>query len=212
VNLLDEITARGAEIRTQLRELVEQDEVYPCDLKSLWLVGSVDLALEHHEAIWCLQERRLTGAAFALLRPLIETMLRALWVNKRVITEAQAMRAWRDKRIFPKMDDMRGQISESYEHEGTFKKLGNAWSAMCSYTHSGGRQISRRFTGHEVKASYRDIEIAQALNSATLALLLLSGIFFNHIGCPWEAQQTLALLVDYKAKLKRRLRQQSVKN
>jgi hypothetical protein len=120
-------------------------------------------------------------------------------------------RAWRDKNVFPKMDDMRTEISESYRHEGTFKKLAAVWSAMCSYTHSGGRQVSRRFTGHDVKASYSDIEIAQALNMATPALLLQSGIFFNYIGCPWEAGQTLALLVDYNADLKGRLRKPFMK-
>jgi len=103
VSLLEDIIAQGAQVRTQLRELFEQDEAYPGDLKSMWLIGSVDLALEHHEAIWRLQEQKLTGAAFALLRPLIETMLRALWLNKRVTSEEQVKRAWRDKKVFPKM-------------------------------------------------------------------------------------------------------------
>jgi len=205
VSLLDDTNARGAEIRSRLRELFEQDEAYPGDLKSMWLVGSVDLALEQHEAIWRLQEQKLTGAAFALLRPLIDTVLRALWLNKRVTTEAQVKRAWRDKNVFPTSAKMRAEIGESYRHDGTFKRLGRVWSALCSYTHSGGRQISRRFTDHDVKPSYSDIEIAQALNLATIALLLLSGTFFNSIGCPWEAEQTLTLLVDYSADLKGRL-------
>jgi hypothetical protein len=205
VSLLDDTNARGAEIRSRLRELFEQDEAYPGDLKSMWLIGSVDLALEHHQAIWRLQEQRLTGAAFAMVRPLIDTVLRALWVNKRA-TEAQVKRAWRDKDVFPKAAKMRAEISESYRHEGTFKRLGQVWSALCSFTHSGGRQISRRFTDHEVKPSYSDAQAAQGMNLATIALLLLCGTFFNSIGCPWEAEQTLMLLIDYNAELKGRLR------
>jgi hypothetical protein len=109
VSLLDDTNARGAEIRSRLRELFEQDEAYPGDLKSMWLIGSVDLALEHHQAIWRLQEQRLTGAAFAMVRPLIDTVLRALWVNKRA-TEAQVKRAWRDKDVFPKAAKMRQKL------------------------------------------------------------------------------------------------------
>jgi hypothetical protein len=57
-----------------------------------------------------------------------------------------------------------------------------------------------------VKPSYSDAQVAQGMNLATIALLLLCGTFFNSIGCPWEAEQTLMLLIDYNAELKGRLR------
>jgi hypothetical protein len=73
--------------RTRLREL-QPNRAYPSDDKTAWLVGSVEIALEHHKAIWLLIERRLTGSAFALVRPLIDTVVRALWINA-LATEQQ---------------------------------------------------------------------------------------------------------------------------
>jgi hypothetical protein len=38
--------------------------------------------------------------------------------------------------------------------------------------------LARRFTGAQVKASYTNAEIAQALNLSTMALMLLMRAFF----------------------------------
>jgi hypothetical protein len=68
VSLLDDITAHGAQIRDRLWDLLER-HAYPDDTKSVWVAGSIAVALEHHEAISLLAQRQLTGSAFALVRP-----------------------------------------------------------------------------------------------------------------------------------------------
>jgi len=99
MSLLEDITTRGAEIRTRLRELLP-DKYPAADTKTILLRAYVDIALEHHAAIWLLTDRKLNGSAFALVRPVYDTTLRALWINK-VATEQQMEKALEDELGFP---------------------------------------------------------------------------------------------------------------
>jgi hypothetical protein len=204
MSLLEDITTRGAEIRTRLRELLP--DKYPAtDTKTILLLAYVDIALEHHEAIWLLTERKLNGSAFALVRPVYDAMFRALWINK-IATEQQIGRAIDDKLGFD-INKVVEQIKEGYfsdrppeERELSDKilqQLKDAWGPMCSYTHSGALAIRRRFTNDELKPNYDDAAIVEALNLATLALLLLLHMFFVSMKCPKEDAETQMLLRQY---------------
>jgi hypothetical protein len=112
VSLLDDITARGAEIRERLHQLFHPHE-YPQDTKTVLLRAYDDIALEHHEAIWLLTKSRLNGSAFALVRTVFDAMLRALWINA-VATPEQIEQASRDEFRFPPMHQMRADIKQAY--------------------------------------------------------------------------------------------------
>ncbi len=148
-----------------MRELLSRGE-YSGGIKTRVLAGYVDIALEHHEAIWLLKERKLTGSAFALVRSVFDCWLRALWINA-IATEQQIEQAGRDELKFPPMRQMRADIKPVYfktleDADRLFQFLEPLWRVLSSYTHSGGRQLARRFTGDQVKPSYTDREIAQA--------------------------------------------------
>jgi hypothetical protein len=209
LSLLDDITARGREVRTHLRELLYRHK-YSGDIKARVLAGYVAIALEHHQAIWQLTDQNLRGAAMAVVRTVVDAFLRALWINA-YGTEQQCEQAWLDKFRFPKMHEMLKQIKEAYfghvdaekdpEFAVTvkkfFKSLNKVWSVASSYTHPGGRQIARRFTGDEVKPSYSDGATAEALNLATIALLLLMRTFFMSMKCQKEAEETGTMLLQW---------------
>lgn len=205
MSLLDDIAARGAEIRTRMRELLSQ-RAYSGGIKTRVLAAYVDIALEHHEAIWHLTERKLNGSAFALVRPIFDTMYRALWINK-VATEQQIERAIDDKFGFD-IDKILDQIKQGYFSDRppeerqlsdkVLQQLREAWGPMCSYTHSGALAIRRRFTGDELKPNYPDAAITEALNLATVALLLLLHAFFVSMKCQKEDAETQRLLRQYR--------------
>jgi len=111
MSLLEDITTRGAEIRTRLRELLP-DKYPAADTKTILLRAYVDIALEHHAAIWLLTDRKLNGSAFALVRPVYDTTLRALWTNK-VATEQQMEKALEDELGFP-LEKICAEIKEGY--------------------------------------------------------------------------------------------------
>jgi hypothetical protein len=205
VNLLDDISKRGAEIRARLRELLLRHE-YPGDVKTRVLSAYVDVALEYHVAIWLLEKSELTGSAFAMVRTIFDSLFRALWINK-VATEGQIEQASRDELKFPQMDKLREDIKENYREpsepnqpellDRLLDRLKEVWRVQCSYTHSGGRQLERRFTFDEMKPRYSKGEITEALNLANIALMLLLGIFFESMRCNEEADKTGTMLMQY---------------
>jgi hypothetical protein len=111
VSLLDDISTRGAQIRERLRQSLP--DKYPADAKTIVLLAYVDIALEHHKAIWHLTKSKLNGSAFAMVRLVFDTMFRALWINK-VATEQQIEQASRDELQFPPMRDLRDDIKQGY--------------------------------------------------------------------------------------------------
>ena len=209
VRQIDDITAQGAKIRAQLRALLYRHE-YPGNTKNLVLMAYVDIALEHHAAIWLLTKSGLYGSAFAMVRLVFDTMLRAYWINK-VATEQQIEQAtqdeldWRRIKVRRDIKECYGDKSdpEAMELLDRFSKIINeVWKATSSYTHSGGLQIGRRFTGDHVKSNYSEGHIAQALNLATVALLLLVHMFFVSMSCDKEGQEVLTLLRQHHASIK----------
>jgi Family of unknown function (DUF6988) len=217
MSLLDDISTRGAEIRAQLRELLYRHE-YGCDTKTLVLVAYVDLALDHHEAIWLLRKSNLTGSAFALVRPVLDILFRALWINA-VANEQQVEQASRDELSFPPMHEMRDDIKQRYSDKSCpeqaelfeilLQRLKDAWKTTSSYTHPGGQQLTRRFTFNEVKPNYGHDEIASALNLATFALLLLMRMFWMSVSAQNEADEISEVLAKYSAEFSERLKETS---
>jgi hypothetical protein len=134
MSLVDELIARGAVIRARLWDLLERHG-YPDDTRSVWIAGSMAVALEHHEAISLLIEQQLTGSAFALVRPMVETVVRAHWINA-VARDDQVERARQDdKKAFPSMSEMSAAIGKAYGADELFQRFTSEWQAMCSYTH-----------------------------------------------------------------------------
>lgn len=123
-------------------------------------------------------------------------MARALWVNK-VANQTQIEKAAQDELKFPWMSQMLAEIDENYATENFFKSLKGAWKAMCNYTHSGALQMARRFTNGEVKPSYSDAEIVEALNATNTMLMLLMRMFFVSMGCQREADETKKMILEY---------------
>ena len=212
MSLLDDIIARGAEIRGRVRELW-LDRAYPGDLKTSLLAAYVDLALEHHKAIWLLRQAKLNGSAIALVRSVFEVMVRGLWIAV-VATEEQIDQASRDMK-FPKVYKMRDDIRQSgWGMEDAelaellnrfFFHFDGLWRVLNSYTHSGARHLGRRFIGNRMKPSYTDDDLAQTLNVPTMALLFLMRRFFLSVHCCDEADEIRTLFFGYVEEFNERL-------
>jgi hypothetical protein len=204
-SLRDDLTACGAAIRERLWDLLER-HAYPDDERSVWVAGSLAVALEHHAAISLLINKQLTGSAFALLRPMVETVVRAYWISA-VASDEEIERARQDdKKAFPPMAEMSAAVGKACGADELFQPFISAWDAMCSYTHSGARQIANRFTGTDIKPSYSEGAIVQALNSTNMALLFLAAMFFVSTGHQPEIDKARTMLLDYTSQFRKRLR------
>ena len=212
--LIHDLTDRGAQVRTRLRELLDRHG-YLGSTKNLSLMAYSDLALEHHKAIWLLTQAKLYGSASATLRPIYEVMLRAHWINK-CATSQQIEAAFYDDEFPVGTKRMLTDIKRDYlapiqpgasdvepEDADLFiQQLQNIWNAACSYTHSGSLQLSRRFKDDHVQPNYTDGDIVQVLRLATAALFLLLNMFFVSMDKSEEAREVRTMLQQYTAEFK----------
>jgi hypothetical protein len=188
---------RGSLLRSKIREFLCDGE-YACQNKNLLLMAYVDIALEHHEAIQLLVKSQLYGSAFALTRSLFDTLFRALWINACATKKEIEKVINRDDGEFPCMSDTVAAIDQSYSTDVFFTSLKRrSWAAMCSYAHSGLLQITRRFTGDQVKPNYGDGEILEVLNAMNVAIILMSRMFFMSVGRQHEADEVEKMMAEY---------------
>jgi hypothetical protein len=204
VSLLGDITARGAQIRTRLWDFLER-HAYPDDERHTWVEGSLAVAIEHHEAISLLIDRQLTGSAFALVRSMVDTVVRAHWINLVASDEQVGQARGDDKNAFPFMSKMSEAVDKVYGENEFFKQFTSAWDAMCSYTHSGSRQIALRFTGTNVQPRYPEGAKVEVLFHTNVALLFLAGMFFVSTGHQPEADEVRTMLLDHAKEFGERL-------
>lgn len=171
---------------------------YPRDLRTVMVVAFIDQIIEHHEAMLLLIRNSKIGSAFALARSVIDGMYRGLWANS-CATTAQLEKFRQDDILPVNMSEMADAIDCMYRGEnGFFKDFKmRSWSALCSFTHTGTRQLGRRFTGQNLQPSYSDAEIVEATTSVTTCVLVLVRGFLAAQNRLHEAQETDALLGTY---------------
>ena len=94
--------------------------------------------------------------------------------------------------------DMVAAIDQRYSTDVFFTSIKKrSWAAMCSYAHSGLLQITRRFTGDEVKPNYGDGEILEVLNAMNIAVILVTRMFFMSVGRQHEADEVEKMMAEY---------------
>jgi len=136
---------------------------------------------------------------------MVDTVVRAHWINA-VACDGQVEQARQDKNVFPSMSEMSEAVGKAYGAEELFQRFTSEWGAMCSYTHSGARQIGHRFTDTDIKPSYKGEAIVEVLNLTNMALLFLAGMFFMSTRHQPEVDETRTMLLDYTSEFGERLR------
>src|SRR6516165_6410831 len=132
------------------------------------LLAYWELVSEFHRGIHTLIQNEFYGSAFALVRPVVESVVRAYIAI--MGSEEDVKRLREDtyklnfKEIGPKIDAAFGldHFMESFLNEKTR-------SALHSYTHAGLQQLGRRFRGGQVRPNYSDEELVEVIHSTTSA-------------------------------------------
>jgi hypothetical protein len=160
-----------------IKSLLHDAEIESTPRRHL-VFGYLVVALEHQEAIINLVKLKLMGSAFALLRPQVETALRALWVNL-IANDAQVV-AIRERgaQPFPSFRDMAAELDTRYNAGGWMLKVADRWTAMNGYAHTGLEQLWRRFqVDGTIAPNYSDEVIKELLTySATTSIVLVAAI------------------------------------
>ncbi|MDP2991754.1 MAG: hypothetical protein Q8N82_00150 [Deltaproteobacteria bacterium] len=198
---INSIVEKTTKFKRKLGDLVTRYE-YPKDPKSQIILAYHSIISEHHSAIFLLIQNELHGSAFALVRSLYEPLYRAHWVVG-CASDKQVAELLEDKNIFPKMYDMVKEIDAAFGIGNFFQNIKkNSWGPMNDYTHSGVRQIGRRFKDNEVAPNYETAEIVEVLNGINIALMLIALLFFKAFGKNEAATEVEKMLAEYTAKHK----------
>jgi hypothetical protein len=132
------------------------------------------IAYETHMAITLLISNGLNGAAAALMRPIFEATVRALWINK-CASDNDVQRFQTGANIFPEMKIMMEGIDKEYLTEKFFLEMKKAsWGRLNDFAHNGYLQTVRCFEGDTIKSSFTDSDIKQILNFASSIVQLFS--------------------------------------
>jgi len=183
-------------LKERLGHLVTSYE-YPTDKKSQILLAYHSLLAEHHSAIFLLIQNDLCGSAFALVRPVYEILYRAHWIAA-CASEKHIEDIFDDKDVFPKMRDLVVEIDNAYKTGGLWQTIKKStWLPMNDYTHSGIRQIGRRFYDNQVLQNYEVCEILEVLNGINITLILVANLFFNVFGKVEACNEVEKLLSNY---------------
>ena len=145
---------------------------YTPDLRNTLFHALADQVIEHLGAVIHLVERRqFFGSAFALLRPLIETYLRAVWIHS--IASDADFTAIREKKkdVFPSFSRCRAAVEAYFELNGVpglYAMDKEFVTSLHGFTHSGLEQIVNRFDSslHITPYEYPDSSVMALLDQA----------------------------------------------
>lgn len=146
----------------------------PGDERSLLAIGCLDVTIETQAAIALLHTEKLYGAEFALVRVLVESLVRGLWLRQ-CASDGQLEKFKKgtlDKKFGALVSEIKGDLGMPDQALSAFR--GEVWGVLNGFTHAGMHQVSRRYSEGRVTSNYSDEELASALRVAG-ALGLIAG-------------------------------------
>ena len=188
MNVPEEID-RISQCGQQLQNLLDGKELRLSGDRDQLLIAHWNLLLDYHVAIVALLSQELHGAAFALMRPIIEALVR---IHVAKIGSDEEVLAMKEDTYQVNFKTIGARIDGAFALNGFFEKtLLDARVALHSYTHSGSFQIARRFQG------YSDGAILNVIEGSMTALFMATILVTNHFGFEQEWQTTTDLFAEY---------------
>jgi hypothetical protein len=139
----------------------------PDDKRAQLSCACWSVTVEHSMAIVVLVHESLFGSALALIRPMFEAYVRGTWL-KHAASDDDVDRAGRDQ--FP--NDFDRLVTELEKTGHAFSNLKQqSWKQLCSFTHTGYRQIGARLSAEGIGSYYSNEEITEALLWADIITL-----------------------------------------
>jgi hypothetical protein len=166
--------------REELRAAVDwiamqtYDLPMPSDRRARLAVGCLDLAIEHQAAIALLAEQPLWGSAYALLRCLLDALVRGVWLARCATDDdldSFELAGLRRKSF----DDLVGDVERALGNSrGALSKLReSSWAIFSDFTQTGLEDTRSRHGQISTEPNYPSAETEQALKLA-IALGLLA--------------------------------------
>lgn len=162
------------------------------DRKTLLMAyWSLALAFDFHRGILALIDHRFYGSSFALVRPIIETTVRA---HVALFCTDEVLKTLHNDTYHTNFATVGKEIDTAFGLNGFFEKfLNRARAALHTYTHAGLLQLGRRFKGADLVAHYDEAEILEVIRSSTSCVFMVNNLVTKHFGFEDEWKQNNAL-------------------
>jgi len=162
----------------KIEDLVLARGQAPTGERNTPLMAYWSLAFEFHRGILCLIDQKFYGAAFALVRPIIEATVRAHVV---LMCSDEILQKLHNDKYRTNLAAVGAEIDTAFGTEGFFEKfLTRAREALHSYTHVGMLQLGRRFSGTDLVANYSESEIIEVIRASTSSVFMVNNIVTKH--------------------------------
>lgn len=188
---------RSNEVANRIEQLVVAKGQAPTGDRNTLLMAYWSLAFEFHRAILCLIYNKFYGASFALVRPVIETTVRA---HIAVMGSDDDLKKLHSDEYRTNLATVGKEIDAAFRLEGLFENfLNRAREALHSYTHAGMSQLSRRFKGNDLIPDYKEGEIIEAIRVSTSAVFMVNNLVTKHFGFEEEWKNNTELYANWGA-------------
>jgi hypothetical protein len=183
------------EFGDKIEDLVLAREQAPTGDRNTLLMAYWSLAFEFHRAILSLIDQKFYGAAFALVRPIIEAPVCA---HVALMCSEEVLQRLHNDEYRTNLATVGAEIDAGFDLEGFFERfLNRARKALHSYTHAGLLQLGRRFKGTDLAANYREEEIIEVIRASTSAVFLVNNLMTKHFGFEEEWKKNTDLFDEW---------------
>jgi hypothetical protein len=159
------------------------------------LLAHWSLALDLDKSILCLMQHEFYGGAFALLRPLVEALVRAHVV---LIGSDDDVTKLKNDTYTVNFKTIGAQIDTAFNLQGFFDKfLNGARGALHSFTHSGLSQLERLVKGNDLEAHYEDDEIIEVIHTSSTAVFMVTNLVTKHFNFVDEGKKVEELFLEW---------------
>ena len=161
------------------------------------IIGYWSLIFEYSKGVLALLRLNFPAPAFALLRPVVDALVKAHVVL--IGSEYDVLDIRRDRYNVSYEKDGR-RIDEAFGLGSLLDNyLKHARPLLHSLTHSGKAQLKRRFEGEQVGASFSDEEVAKLVRNTSSAIYLVTVLVTRHFGFEEERQAAERAFLQYGA-------------
>lgn len=180
----------------KLEELVVHRGSCSNDERTVLLMAHWALIFDHYKAILSAVQNAFYGSAFALVRPVVESLVRA---HVAVKGSQDDVRRLQSDEYRTNLESIGPWIDREFQTDTLFTKFLNekARKALHSYTHGGVSQLARRFNGQNLTPRYADGEIVEVIRVSTSAVWMLTNLVTKFLGFGAEATEAERLYLEW---------------
>jgi hypothetical protein len=153
------------------------------------------LIFEYDKGILALMRHEFYGAAFALLRPTVEALIRSHVV---LMGSDDDVAKIKSDAYHVNFKTIGADIDQAFGLQGFFDRfLNGARGALHSFTHSGLSQLTRRFQGDDLMAHYEDDEVIEVIHTSSTEAFMVTDLITNRFKLEDENKEVNSLFLEW---------------